>query len=97
MADRLIHTPIMHRAVVHGGLVFLGGTACDDEGLDMGGQARQILRKLDGYLAEAGSDRSRSPMAAPPNVARRERFQGQTLGAPIMIRRLKTPLDAYLH
>lgn len=59
MAERLIQTPIMHRAVVHGGLVFLGGATCDDESLDMGGQVRQILRKLDGYLAEAGSDKTR--------------------------------------
>jgi enamine deaminase RidA (YjgF/YER057c/UK114 family) len=59
MATRHLQTPIMHRAVVHGGLVFLGGTTCDDESLDMGGQARQILRKVDGYLAEAGSDKTR--------------------------------------
>jgi len=59
MATRHIQTPIMHRAVVHGGLVFLGGAACDDETLDMGGQTRQILRKVDTYLAQAGSDKTK--------------------------------------
>lgn len=37
MANRLIPSPILHRAVVHDGLVFLAGTTCDDESLDMGG------------------------------------------------------------
>jgi enamine deaminase RidA (YjgF/YER057c/UK114 family) len=49
----------MHRAVEHGGLVFIGGTACDDESLDMAGQTREVCAKLDRYLAEAGSDKHR--------------------------------------
>ncbi|MFC0216819.1 enamine deaminase RidA (YjgF/YER057c/UK114 family) [Pseudochelatococcus lubricantis] len=59
MATRYIPTPIMHRAVEHGGLVFLGGIVADDKSLGMKGQTEQILAKLGTYLAQAGSDRSR--------------------------------------
>jgi len=59
MTNRHIQTPIMHRVVSHNGLVFVGGTTCDDESLDMAGQTREILAKLDSYLAEAGSDKTK--------------------------------------
>ena len=48
----------MHRVVEHNGIVYVGGTTCDDESLDMAGQTREILAKLDRYLAEAGTDKS---------------------------------------
>ncbi|YBV94223.1 RidA family protein (plasmid) [Phyllobacteriaceae bacterium JZ32] len=59
MTNRYIPTPIMHRVVEHNGLIFVGGTTCDDESLDMAGQTREILAKIDRYLAEAGSDKAR--------------------------------------
>ena len=59
MAERHIRTPIMHRVVKFNGMVFVGGTTCDDEDLDMAGQTRQILDKLDRYLAEAGTDKTK--------------------------------------
>ncbi|WP_454685012.1 RidA family protein [Ancylobacter moscoviensis] len=59
MATRQLRTPIMHRAVEHNGMVFVGGTTCDDESLDMAGQTREILAKLDTYLAEAGTDKTK--------------------------------------
>lgn len=59
MTERFVQTPIMHRVVRHGDLVFVGGTVADDETLGMRGQTEQILTKLDGYLAAAGSDRRR--------------------------------------
>ncbi len=49
----------MHRVVEHNGIVHVGGTTCDDESLDMAGQTREILAKLDRYLAEAGTDKTR--------------------------------------
>jgi enamine deaminase RidA (YjgF/YER057c/UK114 family) len=49
----------MHRVVEYNGIIFIGGTTCDDESLDMAGQTREILAKLDKYLAEAGSDKSK--------------------------------------
>ncbi|PSJ56071.1 RidA family protein [Pseudaminobacter soli (ex Li et al. 2025)] len=59
MTNRYIRTPIMHRVVEHNGMVFVGGTTCDDESLEMAGQTREILAKIDGYLAEAGTDKTR--------------------------------------
>ena len=55
--DRKIRTPIMHRAVRTGDLVFLGGSIADDASVSMAEQTRNILGKMDGFLKEAGSDR----------------------------------------
>ncbi|MFN8723306.1 MAG: RidA family protein [Rhodospirillales bacterium] len=52
-------TPIMHRAVAHGGTLYLGGIVAEDFTLDMEGQTAQVCRKIDAVLASAGSDRSR--------------------------------------
>lgn len=59
MTNRHLQTAIMHRVVEHSGLIFVGGTTCDDESLDMAGQTREILAKLDTYLAQAGTDRTK--------------------------------------
>jgi 2-iminobutanoate/2-iminopropanoate deaminase len=59
LIKRSLKTPIMHRAVAAGGLVFLGGTVADDHSLTMAGQTKQIVDKLDSYLAAAGSDKSK--------------------------------------
>lgn len=59
MAERHLRTPIMHRVVEHNGIVYVGGTTCDDESLDMAGQTREILAKIDRYLAEAGTDKTK--------------------------------------
>ncbi|KAA0595982.1 enamine deaminase RidA (YjgF/YER057c/UK114 family) [Azospirillum lipoferum] len=59
MTIRHLRTPIMHRVVERNGMIFVGGTTCDDESLDMAGQTREILTKIDSYLAQAGSDKSK--------------------------------------
>ena len=51
--------PYLSRAVVAGDFAFLAGLTADDTAADVGGQTAQILRKIDHYLAEAGSDKSR--------------------------------------
>jgi len=51
--------PYLSRAVVCGDFVFLAGLTADDRSEDAAGQTRQILRKIDHYLAEAGSSRAR--------------------------------------
>jgi enamine deaminase RidA (YjgF/YER057c/UK114 family) len=51
--------PYLSRAVVCGDFVFLAGLTADDRSEDVAGQTRQILRKIDHYLAEAGSNRAR--------------------------------------
>jgi enamine deaminase RidA (YjgF/YER057c/UK114 family) len=51
--------PYLSRAVVCGDFVFLAGLTADDRSEDVTGQTQQILRKIDHYLAEAGSGRAR--------------------------------------
>ena len=47
------------RAVIAGGMVFLAGQVADDKTLDIGGQTRQVLQKIDDLLAQAGTTRDR--------------------------------------
>jgi enamine deaminase RidA (YjgF/YER057c/UK114 family) len=49
----------MSSAVVHGDTVYLAGLTADDRNLDVKGQTKQILDKIDKFLAEAGSDKSK--------------------------------------
>jgi enamine deaminase RidA (YjgF/YER057c/UK114 family) len=51
--------PRMSRAVVHGDRVFLAGLTASDTSQDIKGQTRQILDKIDAYLAQAGTDKSK--------------------------------------
>ncbi|WP_266065379.1 RidA family protein [Brucella intermedia] len=55
---RHVQTPIMHRVVEAGGLVFIGGTTADDKSADIRGQTSQILSKLENLLQQGGSDRN---------------------------------------
>lgn len=47
------------RAVVYNGIVFVGGQTADDRGQDVRGQTTQTLAKIERFLAEAGTDKSR--------------------------------------
>lgn len=47
------------RAVVAGGMVYLAGQVADDKTLDIGGQTRQVLQKIDDLLAQAGTHKAR--------------------------------------
>ncbi len=49
----------MSQAVVHGDTVYLAGQVADDPSVDITGQTRQILGKIEGLLAEAGTDKSK--------------------------------------
>ena len=49
----------MSSAVVHGDTVYLAGLTADDRNLDVKGQTKQILDKIDKFLAEAGTDKSK--------------------------------------
>jgi enamine deaminase RidA (YjgF/YER057c/UK114 family) len=49
----------MSQAVSHGDLVFLAGQVADDPSADVRGQTEQVLRKIDGLLAGAGSDKTK--------------------------------------
>lgn len=59
MVNRYLPTPVLHRVVEKDGLIFIGGTACDDTSLDITGQTRETIAKLETYLAEAGSDKTK--------------------------------------
>lgn len=54
---RHIHTPIMHRVVEAGDLIFIGGTTADDKSADIRGQTSQILAKLETLLQQGGSNK----------------------------------------
>jgi enamine deaminase RidA (YjgF/YER057c/UK114 family) len=47
------------RAVVYNGIVFVGGQAADDRSEDIRGQTKQTLAKIEKFLADAGTDKSR--------------------------------------
>jgi enamine deaminase RidA (YjgF/YER057c/UK114 family) len=49
----------LSRAVIGGDFVFLAGITAEDRSQDVIGQTEQILRKIDHYLAEAGTSKSR--------------------------------------
>jgi len=49
----------MSQCVVHGDTVYLAGQVADDPNADVAGQTKKILAKVDGLLAEAGSDKSK--------------------------------------
>src|ERR1700722_3247080 len=47
------------RAVVYNGIVFVGGQTADDRSQDIQGQTKQTLAKIEKFLADAGTDKSR--------------------------------------
>ncbi len=47
------------RALVHNGLIYLSGQVPDERSGGIAEQARQVLRKIDDLLAEAGTDKAR--------------------------------------
>ena len=49
----------MSSAVVHGNTVYLAGITADDAKADVKGQTKQILDKIDKFLKEAGTDKSK--------------------------------------
>lgn len=51
--------PRMSRAVVCNNMVYLSGLTADDTSADVKGQTEQILAKIDKYLREAGSEKSK--------------------------------------
>src|SRR5262249_25151873 len=51
--------PRMSSAVVHGNTVYLAGLTADDTKADVKGQTKQILDKIDKFLKEAGTDKSK--------------------------------------
>ncbi len=61
MSDIIRHNPgpRMSMAVEHNGTVYLAGQVGDDSKADTATQTTQVLAKIDGLLAEAGTDKSK--------------------------------------
>ncbi|HEY9569064.1 MAG TPA: RidA family protein [Thalassobaculum sp.] len=59
MITRHMSTPIMHRAVEHGGTVYLAGVIGDDMKASMKVQTAQALAKIEKVLTETGSSKSK--------------------------------------
>jgi enamine deaminase RidA (YjgF/YER057c/UK114 family) len=51
--------PIMSKAVEDGGTVYLAGLTADDTSGSITEQTKQVLAKIDKYLADAGTDKSK--------------------------------------
>ncbi|HSN40130.1 MAG TPA: RidA family protein [Burkholderiales bacterium] len=51
--------PVHSRVVEYNGLVFIAGTTADNRAASCKEQTAEILKKIDAFLALAGSDRSR--------------------------------------
>ncbi|MGQ0578365.1 MAG: RidA family protein [Betaproteobacteria bacterium] len=56
---RLQVGPRLSQVAIHGDTVYTAGIVADDAKVDVAGQTGQILDKIDGYLKEAGSDKTR--------------------------------------
>lgn len=61
--QRLQVGPRLSQVVIHGDTVYTAGIVADDANADVGGQTGQILDKIDRYLKEAGTDKTRIVMA----------------------------------
>jgi enamine deaminase RidA (YjgF/YER057c/UK114 family) len=60
MAIQRLHVgPRLSQVAIHGNTVYTAGIVADDPKEDAAGQTRQILARIDQYLAEAGSDKTR--------------------------------------
>ncbi|MCG8357205.1 MAG: RidA family protein [Kiloniellales bacterium] len=57
--QRLDIGPRMSQVVVHDGTVYTAGLVADDWSKDVAGQAQEILAKIDAYLGQVGSDKSK--------------------------------------
>ena len=49
----------LSRIVVHGGVVYVAGVTAGDISGDIEAQTRDVLAKIDGYLQQAGTNKSR--------------------------------------
>ena len=56
---RLHIGPRLSQVAIHGNTMYSAGIVADDPKADVAGQTRQILARIDEYLAEAGTDKSK--------------------------------------
>ncbi|MCX7064193.1 MAG: RidA family protein [Proteobacteria bacterium] len=59
MSIKRLHVgPRLSQVAIHGNTVYTAGIVAGDPPADAAGQTRQILASIDGYLAEAGTDKT---------------------------------------
>ena len=56
---RLHVGPRLSQIAVHGNTVYSAGIVADDPKADAAGQTRQVLARIDQYLGEAGTDKTK--------------------------------------
>ena len=60
MAIQRLHVgPRLSQVAIHGDTVYTAGIVADDTNVDVAGQTGQILDKIDRYLKDAGTDKTR--------------------------------------
>ena len=60
MSVKRLHVgPRLSQVAIHGDTVYTAGIVADDTNVDVAGQTGQILDKIDKFLKEAGSDKSK--------------------------------------
>ncbi len=60
MTIKRLHVgPRLSQVAIHGNTVYSAGIVAGDATADAAGQTRQILELIDGYLAEAGTDKTK--------------------------------------
>jgi enamine deaminase RidA (YjgF/YER057c/UK114 family) len=60
MTIKRLHVgPRLSQVAIHGNTVYTAGIVAADPTADAAGQTRQILSQIDGYLEEAGTDRTK--------------------------------------
>ncbi|MFN0038638.1 MAG: RidA family protein [Burkholderiales bacterium] len=57
--QRLHVGPRLSQVAIHGNTVYTAGIVADDTNVDVAGQTGQILDKIDRYLKEAGTDKTK--------------------------------------
>ena len=59
MSIKRLHVgPRLSQVAIHGNTIYTAGIVAGDPTADAAGQTRQILASIDGYLAEAGTDKT---------------------------------------
>jgi enamine deaminase RidA (YjgF/YER057c/UK114 family) len=60
MTIKRLHVgPRLSQVAIHGDTVYTAGIVADDTNVDVAGQTGQILDKIDQYLKEAGTDKTK--------------------------------------
>jgi enamine deaminase RidA (YjgF/YER057c/UK114 family) len=57
--DRIKKGKSLHAVTIHNGVVYTSGLGANDIDVGMEDQTRQICEKIEGFLKEAGSDRTK--------------------------------------